>query len=132
MKKFIVICSIFLAFNAVAAQDEIKPDNADYLRGALHYIYFWYLDSEHFFEYDQDKNLEILVKKIDYVKDKNNNSEQYNLIIPDLNTDVVTSLEEVSGSNAYITKIWAGRIMYNCIVDGSEIVIQPSSNNNNN
>ncbi len=269
---------MFLAFNAVAVQDVIKPDNADYLRGALHYIYFWYLDSEHFFEYDQDKNLEILVKKIDYVKDKNNNSEQYNLIIPDLNfgvdlikanyrieeldlqitnssfkivavypnicepgtnegysvkilkenrlfsellktrnkksppsevimkklrkslnkliqvesktasklpqtfyigplskysndiwifwetkkklvkfssatdfttdgywqllplftkifdlnTDVVTSLEEVSGSNAYITKTWAGRIMYNCIVDGLKIVIQPSSNNNNN
>ncbi len=222
MKKFILICSVFLAFNAAAAQDVVKPENVDYLRGVLHYIYQWTLDPAHFFEQDQDKDLEIMIKKIDYRKDKDNYSQRYNLIIPDLNlgvdlvkanyrieelglqvtnssfkivavypnirepktnegfsvkilkenrifsellktrnkksppsenimkklrkslanlvkiepkndldTDVVTSLEEVSGSNAYITKTWAGRIMYNCIVDGSKIVLHPSSNNNN-
>ena len=262
----------------MSAQDVIEPIKADNLRGVLHYIYQWFLDPDNFFEQDQDKDLEVMVKKIDYRKDKDNYSERYNLIIPDLNlgvdlvkanyrieeldlqvtnssfkivavypnirepgtnegfsvkilkenriftellkkrneknppsdeimkklrkslaalvkiesksasdtaqtfyigplskfsndiwifwetgkklvlfssatdftndgywqllplftkifdlnTDVVTSLEEVSGSNAYITKTWVGRIMYNCIVDGSKIVIQPSSNNNNN
>jgi len=274
MKKIIITCSLVLAFNVMSAQDVIKPENVDYLRGALHYIYQWFLDPAHFFEQDQDKDLEVMIKKIDFRKDKDNYSERYNLIIPDLNlgvdlvkanyriekldlqvtnnsfkivavypkirkpgtnegfsvkilkenrvftellkkrneknppsdeimkklrkslaalvkieskssldvfqtfyigplsefsndiwifwetgkklvcfssatdfttdgywqllplftkiydldTDVVTSLEEVGGSNAYITKTWAGRIMYNCIVDGIKIVIQPSSN----
>ncbi len=44
--------------------------------------------------------------------------------IYDLDSDVVVSLSEVSGSNAYITKSFAGRIMFNCIVDGKKIIIK--------
>ena len=274
MKKILTAFLFVIVFNVAAESNYVQPDKAEYLRGALHYIYYWFLDSEHFFEQDQDKDLEIFVKKVEYSKDKDNNSERYILIIPDLDfgvdlvkanyrigelglqitnssfkivavypnirevstnegftvrylkenrvfsellknrnkkshpseeitkkiteslekiidieskassdipnnfyvsplsefsndiwifwetqkklvrfssatdftndgywqllplftkiydldTDVVTSLEEVRGSNAYITKTWAGRIMYNCVVDGIKVVVQPSSN----
>ena len=291
MKTTLAICALIVAFNAAAtpkappnraktapAKDRVvsdkplDPESADYLRGALHYIYYWFLDSAHFFEQDQDKDLEFMVKQTDYAKDSGSHSVRYEVIIPDLNlgidlvranyrieelglpvtndsfkivavypnlrepgtnegfavrileenrvfsellkqrntksppparmmqklrkslntlaqlelghvtdtsqtfyigplsqfsndiwifwetgkklirfssatdfttdgywqllplftkvydldTDVVTSLEEVSGSNAYITKSWAGRIMYNCIVDGVKLVVSPA------
>ena len=48
--------------------------------------------------------------------------------IYDLDTDVVVSLSEVSGSNAYITKSFAGRIMFNCIVNGKKVIINEQDN----
>ncbi len=43
--------------------------------------------------------------------------------ILDLDEDIVISHAEKPGSNAYITKDVAGRILYNCIVLGKKIVI---------
>jgi hypothetical protein len=43
--------------------------------------------------------------------------------IYDLDHDIVISLLEMSGSNAYITKDAVGRILFNCVVLGQRLVI---------
>ena len=42
----------------------------------------------------------------------------------DLQTQVIVSLDEIPGSNAYLTRDQAGRILYNCIVRGKAIKIR--------
>jgi len=41
--------------------------------------------------------------------------------IIDLDTDVVTSLQQTAGSNAYVTKAWAARILYQCVAKGTRL-----------
>lgn len=41
----------------------------------------------------------------------------------DLDSAVVTSLSEVPGRNAYVTKGWASRILFNTLIDGNEIQV---------
>ena len=43
----------------------------------------------------------------------------------DLDKNVVVSLAEVAGSNAYVTRDWAARVLFNCVVNGRKIVIAP-------
>ena len=88
MKKIILLIFCFAAFESSAKEEFIKPENADYLRGVLKYVYYWHLDPAHFFEDDQDTNIEILIKKNSYSKDLNNSSVRYELIIPDLNLGI--------------------------------------------
>ena len=51
-----------------------------------------------------------------------------NATVFDLDTQVVVSLNEVPGSNAYLTRDQAGRILYNCIVRGKAIKIENNGN----
>lgn len=44
----------------------------------------------------------------------------------DLDGGVVTSLSEAPGRNAYVTKSWAGRILYNTLIDGYPIRLTPA------
>jgi len=46
-----------------------------------------------------------------------------NLEVVDLEKDVVTSYEETPGSNAYVTKDWVGRALYNCLVLGEKRLV---------
>jgi hypothetical protein len=39
----------------------------------------------------------------------------------------VVSLDEVAGSNAYMTRDHVGRILFNCIVLGRRVILSPSS-----
>jgi hypothetical protein len=43
----------------------------------------------------------------------------------DIDEQVVVSLEEVAGSNAYLTRDQVGRALYNCVVLGHRLVLQP-------
>lgn len=43
----------------------------------------------------------------------------------DLRTKVVASLLETEGSTGYITKDWAGRILYQCLVLGERVEVAP-------
>jgi hypothetical protein len=43
----------------------------------------------------------------------------------DLDKDVVASTKEVPGSNAFVTKDWVGRLLFNCILYGERIVRTP-------
>ena len=43
----------------------------------------------------------------------------------DLKTDVVISMAEAAGSNAYVTRDWAARVLFNCVVFGQRATIQP-------
>ena len=43
----------------------------------------------------------------------------------DLDDQVVVSLDEVPGSNAYVTRDMVGRVLYNCVVLGRREVITP-------
>ena len=88
MKKTLLLMLCFAAFKSSANKEFLKPENADYLRGVLKYVYFWHLDPSHFFEQDQDTNIEIFIKKSSYSKDLNNSSVRYELIIPDLNLGI--------------------------------------------
>jgi len=51
--------------------------------------------------------------------------ELHRVELIDLKGDVVVSAMEKPGSNAYITKDWAGRVLFNCIVLGVKIVLPP-------
>jgi len=51
--------------------------------------------------------------------------ELHRVELIDLHHDVVVSSMEKPGSNAYITKDWAGRVLFNCIVLGAKLVLPP-------
>ena len=88
MKKLLLLILCFTVLKSSAGKEFVKPENAEYLRGVLKYVYYWHLDPSHFFEQDQDTNIEIFIKKSSYSKDINNNSVRYELIIPDLNLGI--------------------------------------------
>lgn len=46
----------------------------------------------------------------------------------DLKEDVVVSLAETAGSNAYVTRDWAARVLFNCVVFGKRLVVEPETN----
>jgi hypothetical protein len=43
----------------------------------------------------------------------------------DIDEQVVVSLDEVAGSNAYMTRDQVGRVLFNCIVLGKRVVLEP-------
>jgi hypothetical protein len=45
-----------------------------------------------------------------------------------IDEQTVVSLDEVAGSNAYMTRDQVGRALYNCIILGRRLVLQPSEN----
>ena len=69
-------------------------------------------------------------KMLQFSSDADYTSELYWDMLPmncevfDMKGDVVTSLQNALGSNAYVTKNWIGRILYNCIVDGYQLSIK--------
>ncbi|WP_309385346.1 hypothetical protein [Cerasicoccus frondis] len=52
-------------------------------------------------------------------------SELHHVELFDLKSDVVVSPIEKPGSNAYITKDWAGRVLFNCNVLGAKLILPP-------
>ncbi|WP_269541397.1 hypothetical protein [Cerasicoccus fimbriatus] len=52
-------------------------------------------------------------------------SELHHVELFDLKNDVVVSPLEKPGSNAYITKDWAGRVLFNCNVLGAKLILPP-------
>jgi hypothetical protein len=47
----------------------------------------------------------------------------------DLDEQVVVSLDEVEGSNAYLTRDQVGRVLFNCIVLGKRLELRPLDDN---
>jgi hypothetical protein len=45
--------------------------------------------------------------------------------IYDIDEQTVVSLDEVAGSNAYLTRDQVGRALFNCIVLGKRMVLNP-------
>jgi len=43
----------------------------------------------------------------------------------DLDKNVVVSLAEAPGSNAFVTRDWAARVLYNCVVFGKRLELEP-------
>ena len=43
----------------------------------------------------------------------------------DIDEQVVVTLDEVSGSNAYMTRDQVGRALFNCVVLGKRLTLQP-------
>ena len=43
----------------------------------------------------------------------------------DLDKHVVVSMAEVAGSNAFVTRDWAARVLFNCMVHGKKIMLAP-------
>jgi hypothetical protein len=50
---------------------------------------------------------------------------QLRMQVIDLDKDVVASTREVPGSNAFVTKDWVGRLVFNCILYGERVVRTP-------
>lgn len=50
---------------------------------------------------------------------------QLRMDVVDLDKDVVASMKEVPGSNAFVTKDWVGRLFFNCILYGERLVRTP-------
>ncbi len=53
--------------------------------------------------------------------------EKLGVRIYDLKENVVVSLAETVGSNAYVTRDWAARALFNCVVFGQRLVIVPEA-----
>lgn len=51
--------------------------------------------------------------------------ENLSVRIFEIDTKVVVSLDEVAGSNAFMTRDQAGRILFNCVILGKRIELQP-------
>ena len=45
----------------------------------------------------------------------------------DIDEQTVVSLDEVAGSNAYLTRDQVGRALFNCIVLGKRMILNPSA-----
>lgn len=54
---------------------------------------------------------------------------QLRMEVVDLDKDVVASMKEVPGSNAFVTKDWVGRLFFNCILYGERLVRTPEEMN---
>ena len=54
---------------------------------------------------------------------------QLRMEVIDLDKDVVASMKEVPGSNAFVTKDWVGRLFFNCILYGERLVRTPEEMN---
>jgi hypothetical protein len=54
---------------------------------------------------------------------------QLRLEVIDVDKDVVISTKEVPGSNAFVTKDWVGRLLFNCILYGERLVRTPQEMN---
>ncbi len=50
-----------------------------------------------------------------------------NVQVFDLRKDVVVSLGEVPGSNQFVTRDWAARVLFNCIALGQKVVMPPQA-----
>jgi hypothetical protein len=50
---------------------------------------------------------------------------QLRMQVIDLDKDIVASTREVPGSNAFVTKDWVGRLLFNCILYGERVVRTP-------
>ena len=50
---------------------------------------------------------------------------QLRMQVIDLDKDIVASMREVPGSNAFVTKDWVGRLLFNCILYGERVVRTP-------
>ncbi len=46
-------------------------------------------------------------------------------MIYDIDEQVVVSLQEVPGSNAYLTRDQVGRALYNCMILGKRVILEP-------
>lgn len=53
------------------------------------------------------------------------NFEKLGVKMYDLEKDVVVSMAETAGSNAYVTRDWAARVLFNCVVFGQRMIIIP-------
>ena len=51
-----------------------------------------------------------------------------NLEVFDLDRDVVVTQEEIEGGAMAVTKDWAGRTLFNCIVLGRKLVVEHGGN----
>ncbi len=51
--------------------------------------------------------------------------EKLGVRVYDLSTDVVISFAETAGSNAFVTRDWAARALFNCVVFGKRLVLTP-------
>lgn len=45
----------------------------------------------------------------------------------DLEQDVVVSMAEAAGSNAFVTRDWAARVLFNCVVFGQRLTVMPKA-----
>ncbi|MDA0578094.1 MAG: hypothetical protein O3B24_08345 [Verrucomicrobia bacterium] len=51
--------------------------------------------------------------------------EDLGAVVYDLRKSVVVSMAEVAGSNAYVTRDWAARVLFNCVVHGERLSVHP-------
>lgn len=51
--------------------------------------------------------------------------EKLGVRVYDLREHVVVSMAEAAGSNAYVTRDWAARVLFNCVVHGQRLIIEP-------
>ena len=53
--------------------------------------------------------------------------EELGVRVYDLQSNVVVSLAEVPGSNAFVTRDWAARALFNCVVFGQRLAVVPEA-----
>jgi hypothetical protein len=56
--------------------------------------------------------------------------EKIGVRVYDLDKNVVVSMDEVAGSNAFVTRDWAARVLFNCVVFGQRLTVIPQADLN--
>jgi hypothetical protein len=79
--------------------------------------------------WESDHKLMLFTADVDLSSPGYEQLSQLKLEVIDLDKDVVDSTREVPGSNAFVTKDWAGRMFFNCILYGERIVRTPEEIN---
>ena len=73
--------------------------------------------------WENEKKLIVLSSDADFSTPLFWQSLSMSIEIFDMKKDIVTSLQQVLGSNAYVTKNWISRILFNCVIDGYKLNI---------
>jgi hypothetical protein len=83
------------------------------------------VSNELWFFWETGRKLLFFSADVDLANPSFGQLSQLRMQVIDLDKDVVTSTREVPGSNAFVTKDWVGRLLFNCILYGERVVRTP-------
>jgi hypothetical protein len=83
------------------------------------------VSNELWFFWETGRKLLLFSADVDLTNPVFSELSQLRMQVIDLDKDVIASTREIPGSNAFVTKDWVGRLLYNCILYGERVVRTP-------
>jgi hypothetical protein len=83
------------------------------------------VSNELWFFWETGRKLLLFSADVDLANPGFSELSQLRMQVIDLDKDVIASTREIPGSNAFVTKDWVGRLLYNCVLYGERVVRTP-------